>query len=135
MTISYSDCANNQVRILSEHKISADLTSYQQSAYFDWQPDALVLVAPAVDIAAYARLGNFGKCVSWLDVALAIARIGDASGGPEWRTTALDPDAPSRLRVLLETLSFIERQNVGVCPLHPMNADDIDIYRRIRDSG
>jgi len=128
MEIRYDDH-----RILSEHKIDARPTDYQTLGYPSWKRDALVLIARAADIARYDS-GGYSKCISWLDVALAMDRIANENAGPGWRTAALDPDAPSRLRVLLETLSFIERQNVGVCPLHPMNADDIDSYKRIRDT-
>lgn len=134
MTITYFDAANNPRRILSEHKIAADLTDYQKLAYLDWQPDALVLVAPSADIATYSGLASFDKCISWLDIALAIDSIGTKHAGSDWRTTAVDPDAPSRLRMLLEVLAFIQRQGVGVSSLLPMDGREIEIYGSLRDT-
>jgi hypothetical protein len=60
MILDYRDEAGNSRRVLSEHKINADLTDLQRLAYVDWQADALVLVAPNAQV--YRQAGVFHAC-------------------------------------------------------------------------
>jgi hypothetical protein len=130
MAISYHDALDSECLILSEHKIDAVRTDFQIDQYADWDADKVVLVAPLSDIDAY----GFDNPISWLDVGLAMNKIGTDSSSAVWRDIALKPDSPSRLRVLEETLAFIERQRVGVL-LRPMTKDAIDNYELWPDTS
>jgi len=130
MEILYNDSHGRRCCVLSEHKIRARLTSYQHLAYGDWERNALVLVAPSSEIAQYK--GDFDKCLTWLDVALAMIRIGKRHEGADWRKAARDPDTPSRLRILLETFDFLRRQDVGISSLSPMDDHAIQTYGELR---
>jgi hypothetical protein len=134
MRIRYTDVNDQQRVVLSEHKIDADLTNYQRLGYQGWQRDTLVLVAPLTGIESYRVIENcsFDTFISWLDIAVELDRIG-ALAGPQWRKTALEPDQPSRQRVLAETLAFIERQHVGVSLL-PIDEQLISTYSRWRET-
>lgn len=127
MAIEYDDETSRRKRLLlSEHKIDAELTELQTPQYADWADVHVVLVAPLKDIDRY----GFDSSISWLDVGREMHRIGtEAAKDAAWRDIALAPDSPGRLRVLEETLDFIERQHVGVL-LRPMTQDMIDTYER-----
>lgn len=129
MAIHY-DGEHRSHLVLSEHKINAERTDSQIGQYGDWNADRVVLVAPLSDIDAW----GFDNPISWLDVGCAMNEIGKASSSAAWRDIALKPDSLSRLRVLEETLAFIERQRVGVL-LRPMTKDAIDNYERWPESS
>jgi hypothetical protein len=106
--------------ILSEQKADADLTQYQRAGYPGWVRDKLVLVAP--DTGKYRRAPQFDAHISWLRIAQEMHRIAARRGQSAWREKALLPEEPSVLRFLHEVLSFIERQDVGVSGMDPIDA-------------
>jgi hypothetical protein len=128
MFIDYSDAESRPCRVLSEHKLNAEPTGYQRQAYAQWEEcDKKVLIAPE----RYRDIDVFDKQVTWLEVALEVNRLGVQHGGSDWRKTALDPDQPSRLRLLLEALDHIARQDVGVSSMAAIDHNDIEAYARI----
>ena len=115
--------------ILSEQKVDADLSQYQRAGYPGWVRDKLVLVAP--DTEKYRRAPQFDAHISWLRIAQEMHRIAARRGQSAWREKALLPEEPSVLRFLHEVLSFIERQDVGVSGMDPIDGKVIDAYRRL----
>jgi hypothetical protein len=115
--------------ILSEQKADADLTDYQLAGYPGWVRDKLVLVAP--DTEKYRLATQFDSHISWLRIAQEMHRIAARRGQSAWREKALLPEEPSVLRFLHEVLSFIERQDVGVSGMDPIDGKVIDAYRRV----
>jgi hypothetical protein len=115
--------------ILSEQKVDADLTDYQLAGYPRWVRDKLVLVAP--DVEKYRLAPHFDSHISWLRIAQEMHRIAARRGQSAWREKALLPEEPSVLRFLHEALSFIERQDVGVSAMDPIDGKVIDAYRRV----
>jgi hypothetical protein len=130
LVLDYADEAGNPRRILSEHKIDAELTAFQRLSYADWRPDAVVLVAP--DAQAYRAAGGFDAYITWQRVAEEIDRLGSDRAHPRWRHVALDPESPGRLRCLEVLLSFLERQNVGVSSMSPMDEESVRAYGALR---
>jgi len=116
-------------RILSEHKIGAELTDFQRAAYADWRCDS-ALVAP--DAERYRAAGIFKRYITWLRVAQEVDRLGEEAAGPSWRRRALRPDSPGRLRCLAELLAFLECQDVGVSNMKPIDESAVRSYSELR---
>lgn len=125
MVLDYFDLENDSRRLLSEHKLSADPTSYQLDAYPEWSRDKLALVAPA----GYRGLPGFDSYLTWVQVAQAIDLLGQRAG-QKWRAAAVDPESPSWLHVLLELVILLERQNVGVDMPDAVELIDVLAFRR-----
>ena len=129
MIIDYFDRNGRPRRILSEHKIDADFTDIQHTAYERWKsPDALVLVAPV----ARRPPAGFDRHITWASIAREVERILRTDpdlAGPHWRGRALKPRVPSRVRLLFELLTMLERQNVGVDRSTPVDLTDVLIFQ------
>jgi hypothetical protein len=125
MVLDYFDFEQKPRRLISEHKLDADLTSHQLDSYPEWSRDKLVLVAPQ----EYRQTHGFDSHLTWGQVGQAIEELGRRVGR-RWREAALAPEAPSWLRLLLEFLVLLERQNVGVDMPEPVALMDVLAFRR-----
>lgn len=125
LVIDYKDAGGAARRILSEHKVDALLTDLQRTAYSDWECEAKVLIAPSIE---RYRDAGFDRYATWLQIAKQIVLLGERCGGSAWREQAHTPESPSRLRLLEELLSYIERQNVGVTSMSAITDSTIATY-------
>lgn len=101
-------------RVLSEHKTGTGFSVRQERSYTSMHERWIGLVRRS------ERVPEGYTKVSWSDVARQADRIASEElvdgkrAGARWRRRALKPEVPSRLRVLHELLSYIERSDVDV---------------------
>lgn len=131
LEISYRTEPDRDICILSEQKVDANFTEYQRAGYPGWPRDRLVLVAP--DLEKYREAIQF-RHITWLRIAAEMHRIGERYGQLTWREKALVLDEPSVLRFLHEALAFIERQDVGVSSMEPIDHAIVDAYQRMGEA-
>lgn len=119
-------------RVFSEHKTRTKFSDAQRSEYraVSGAPERWIAVVPRASLvpAGYVK-------VSWSDVALQAERIAREEllhgerAGRRWRQRALDPEVPSRLRVLHEFLSYLEGSAVDVTAHDRIEHLDVVAYR------
>jgi len=132
MVIDYHDRDGHPRRILSEHKLDAELTVFQQKAYADRERDRSVLVAPGAH--RYAGVEGFDTHITWLQIAQGIHRLGEAEAGSEWRTPAVKPTSTGQLRCLEELIAFLERHTPDVANMNPISHSTVSTYQHMGSS-
>lgn len=128
LRVDYLDVAGNRKVLISEHKITAELTGLQREGYPGWDRDALILIAP--DAARY-RNARFNTCLTWLDVAEQLVQLGEHGAGASWRDAAVEPLAPSWMRSLHELLTLLQSEDVGVSSMHEIDDATVRAYSRM----
>ncbi len=126
LRLEYRDRAGNGKVLLSEHKITADPTELQRGGYPGWKRDALILIAP--DLARYRESAHFDRCLTWLDVADKVVKLGYDAAGERWRDIAREPQARVGLRCLHELLTLLEKEDVGVSNMQAIDETTVSAY-------
>lgn len=130
LLLEYVAADGRQVRLLSELKITAGLTSYQETGYAGWDKDAVVLIAPH-DAKFGDAMSLFDGVVTWLEVAAKVDQLGSSLAEGRWRTAALNPAAPSCLRCLAELVTLLEREEVGVSSMSVIDEPTVEVYSKM----
>lgn len=130
LRVEYKDRGGEQRVLLSEHKINSPLTPFQRAGYPGWERDALILIVP--DGAGYQQ-AEFAGCLTWLDVAEALVKLGERPASEQWRAAAFKPQAPSSLRCLHELLRLLEIEDVGVNRMDAIDDAAVKAYARMAD--
>ena len=91
------------------------------------------LKAPDAATRGLATADDFEVPLTWNDVAAMADQAGAGWGGSEWRTKALEPDAPAAQRVLHEFLTYLPEGGmpapVSIDELHAFSAADSALER------
>jgi len=128
MLVIYHDRTGRVRRIVSEHKITAPMTTYQRDAYAQWKPDRLILISPSPD----DYVGQFDRHFTWDEIASAARQIGGQHGDERWRDSAFLPDALSRQRCLAEFLLSLERTEVVRREMYPIQSSTVSAFSEAR---
>ena len=119
MRIVYFDSAGNSRSILSEHKIDAPRTAYQDVAYPGWDSDKTIFIAP--DSYPSAGRGAFDCYLTWREVAGACHQVGRrAVDSDRWRSQALGLGTLGRTRAVEEFIRYLESAPVQVGRMMPL---------------
>lgn len=128
MRLVVSGAADRRIRrVWSEHKVEADLRYSQLDSYAKATGDFGLAIVP--DRREVPRDPRWAK-VTWTEVAMAARKIGRAASGARWRRTAVDPKATAGQRVLHEFVDYLERENLDVPNLDPVQHLDVIAYGR-----
>lgn len=115
----------------SEHKIEAGFGDMQRERYAAEVASFPVPSRLQLIVAGHTEVSDHVDWIglTWQHVGEFADLVARRQAGPDWRRTAVEPDAPARLRLLFELVTYLEKERLAV--VDALDMDDINAFARM----